>query len=281
MMKTKPDFKQMITTLTQNNNVDMLGLQSYVILPLQRCTKYALLMRELLKFADQDTEEDKAIHARISEANDTCQQGLNKINENTREAENYQRCIEIQMSLDHSELEGNNVSVVATGRNHLYENAIAAELHLAKKKSRKLNNLYGFLFNDVLLLTKKIVGGKPVGERGVRLTNLYGFLFNDVLLLTKKIVGGKPVGERGVRAAIRRPTQTGAGINNIDLPVQYRVISYLLDVSSAQRGVVKGIVQYGFAIPNSKGDFYVIKIPDDDPDSPNHNWQGHLDSIIS
>ncbi|XP_063902297.1 rho guanine nucleotide exchange factor 26-like [Zophobas morio] len=147
LSQTNIEFNRFLNTITIQKDVDSLGLQSYVILPLQRVTKYALLLRELLKY----TSSDHPSFDNVKKALELAEEGLTIINENTREAENYEKLIHIQMSLEVSATFP-PPSIVKNGRLYLYENYLDIQL-LTKGKNRKMST-YTFLFNDVLLITK-------------------------------------------------------------------------------------------------------------------------------
>eukprot|EP00123_Amoebidium_parasiticum_P017408 comp23839_c0_seq1/m.41616 comp23839_c0_seq1/g.41616 ORF comp23839_c0_seq1/g.41616 comp23839_c0_seq1/m.41616 type:complete len:1077 (-) comp23839_c0_seq1:287-3517(-) len=150
LIKTNTGFASFMSTLTKNEGVDVLGLNSYLIKPLQRVTKYALLMRELKKF----TPETHHSYARVCECFETIEKAVGEINEFTRSSEQQTQLFELQQKLDMSELP-TPVTIPQQGRTLLKEGLIKVELYSSGGKDSGRKEFYGFLFNDMLLLTKK------------------------------------------------------------------------------------------------------------------------------
>ncbi|KAG0355389.1 Intersectin 1 (SH3 domain protein) [Gamsiella multidivaricata] len=121
-----------------------LDISSFLLQPLQRITRYPLLIKKILQY----TEEDHIDHLLLSEALTSAEQFLDRINESIRSSETKQQLEDIQRKLPAGEMsEG---LVLTSETKYLGRRQILYEGNLRKAKSGR--KLYAYLFNDLLLL---------------------------------------------------------------------------------------------------------------------------------
>ncbi|KAF9585512.1 Intersectin 1 (SH3 domain protein) [Lunasporangiospora selenospora] len=120
-----------------------LDLSSFLLQPFQRITRYPLLISKILQY----TETDHIDHLLLSEAHVSAEQCLGKINETLRTSETREQLEDVQRKMSSSQTEG---LVLTRDTKHLGPRLIIHEGSLRKAKSGR--RLYGYLFNDLLLL---------------------------------------------------------------------------------------------------------------------------------
>eukprot|EP00484_Ammonia_sp_Unknown_P017450 CAMPEP_0197036666 /NCGR_PEP_ID=MMETSP1384-20130603/14111_1 /TAXON_ID=29189 /ORGANISM="Ammonia sp." /LENGTH=770 /DNA_ID=CAMNT_0042466865 /DNA_START=983 /DNA_END=3295 /DNA_ORIENTATION=- len=120
----------------KNKRKEKKPLSNHLILPIQRVTRYQLLLGELHKntpTTHDDYDELESVMQKIEET-------VNKINEKQREIENMSQCLQIQETMN-----GLNKNIVAPNRCFLAQ-------FLFRKKDNKRGRQF-FLFNDLLIIT--------------------------------------------------------------------------------------------------------------------------------
>ncbi|CAB1328032.1 unnamed protein product [Coregonus sp. 'balchen'] len=122
-------------------------LSSFLLKPMQRVTRYPLIIKNIL----ENTPEAHPDHSHLKQALEKAEELCSQVNEGVREKENSDRLEWIQAH----QLVFNSVTNCLGPRKFLHSGK------LYKAKSNK--ELYGFLFNDFLLLTQII---KPLGFSG-------------------------------------------------------------------------------------------------------------------
>lgn len=121
-----------------------MDLASFLLQPMQRITRYPLLIKNILKY----TTEDHLDHLLLTEALESAEGFLGRINEAIREGESREKLQEVQMKLAFSPLaEGLDMSKPTK---YMGPRQLLHEGNLRKAKSGR--RLYGYLCNDVLLL---------------------------------------------------------------------------------------------------------------------------------
>ncbi|XP_066912106.1 intersectin-1-like isoform X2 [Clytia hemisphaerica] len=133
-----------------------LPLSSYLLKPLQRITKYPLLISGILKYTPEDYYDRENLETALEKSEDICSQ----VNEGVRSQENSNRLEWLQERVNLEGLEERlafNSSTNCLGqRKYMYHG------NLHKHKSNK--ELKAFLFNDFLLLCKVHTPSKlPLG----------------------------------------------------------------------------------------------------------------------
>ncbi|XP_077973395.1 intersectin-1-like isoform X1 [Styela clava] len=140
-----PEFKKFVKSCESGSDFKGLPVSSYLVKPMQRITKYPLLIEKILKHTPEGHVDHNHLKLALERAEEICSQ----VNEGVREKENADRLEWIQT---HVQLEGlNDKLVFNSATNCLGQRRFLHCGTLYKHKSNK--DLVGFLFNDFLLLT--------------------------------------------------------------------------------------------------------------------------------
>uniref|UniRef100_A0A452SWJ9 Intersectin 1 n=1 Tax=Ursus americanus TaxID=9643 RepID=A0A452SWJ9_URSAM len=150
-----PDFKDFVKRLAMDPRCKGMPLSSFILKPMQRVTRYPLIIKNIL----ENTPENHPDHSHLKHALEKAEELCSQVNEGVREKENSDRLEWIQA---HVQCEGLSEQLVFNSvTNCLGPRKFLHSGKLYKAKSNK--ELYGFLFNDFLLLTQII---KPLGSSG-------------------------------------------------------------------------------------------------------------------
>ncbi|KAG5852414.1 hypothetical protein ANANG_G00062160 [Anguilla anguilla] len=150
-----PDFKDFVKRLAMDPRCKGMPLSSFLLKPMQRVTRYPLIIKNIL----ENTPESHPDHSHLKQALEKAEELCSQVNEGVREKENSDRLEWIQA---HVQCEGLSEQLVFNSvTNCLGPRKFLHSGKLYKAKSNK--ELYGFLFNDFLLLTQII---KPLGYSG-------------------------------------------------------------------------------------------------------------------
>ncbi|XP_066115562.1 intersectin-1 isoform X3 [Saccopteryx bilineata] len=150
-----PDFKDLVKRLAMDPRCKGMPLSSFILKPMQRVTRYPLIIKNIL----ENTPDNHPDHSHLKHALEKAEELCSQVNEGVREKENSDRLEWIQA---HVQCEGLSEQLVFNSvTNCLGPRKFLHSGKLYKAKSNK--ELYGFLFNDFLLLTQII---KPLGSSG-------------------------------------------------------------------------------------------------------------------
>ncbi|KAJ8352480.1 hypothetical protein SKAU_G00239560 [Synaphobranchus kaupii] len=150
-----PEFKDFVKRLAMDPRCKGMPLSSFLLKPMQRVTRYPLIIKNIL----ENTPESHPDHSHLKQALEKAEELCSQVNEGVREKENSDRLEWIQA---HVQCEGLSEQLVFNSvTNCLGPRKFLHSGKLYKAKSNK--ELYGFLFNDFLLLTQII---KPLGFSG-------------------------------------------------------------------------------------------------------------------
>ncbi|XP_069492319.1 intersectin-1 isoform X2 [Ambystoma mexicanum] len=150
-----PEFKDFVKRLAMDPRCKGMPLSSFLLKPMQRVTRYPLIIKNIL----ENTPENHPDQSHLKHALDKAEELCSQVNEGVREKENSDRLEWIQT---HVPCEGLSEQLVFNSvTNCLGPRKFLHSGKLYKAKSNK--ELYGFLFNDFLLLTQII---KPLGSSG-------------------------------------------------------------------------------------------------------------------
>ncbi|XP_060090296.1 intersectin-1 isoform X1 [Heteronotia binoei] len=150
-----PEFKEFVKRLAMDPRCKGMPLSSFLLKPMQRVTRYPLIIKNIL----ENTPENHPDHSHLKHALEKAEELCSQVNEGVREKENSDRLEWIQA---HVQCEGLSEQLVFNSvTNCLGPRKFLHSGKLYKAKSNK--ELYGFLFNDFLLLTQII---KPLGSSG-------------------------------------------------------------------------------------------------------------------
>ncbi|KAM6221818.1 intersectin-2 [Rhynchocyon petersi] len=139
------DFKDFLKKLASDPRCKGMPLSSFLLKPMQRITRYPLLIRSIL----ENTPESHVDHSSLKLALERAEELCSQVNEGVREKENSDRLEWIQA---HVQCEGLAEQLIFNSlTNCLGPRKLLHSGKLYKTKSNK--ELHGFLFNDFLLLT--------------------------------------------------------------------------------------------------------------------------------
>ncbi|XP_035883615.1 intersectin-2 isoform X2 [Phyllostomus discolor] len=142
------DFKEFLKKLASDPRCKGMPLSSFLLKPMQRITRYPLLIRSIL----ENTPENHVDHSSLKLALERAEELCSQVNEGVREKENSDRLEWIQA---HVQCEGLAEQLIFNSlTNCLGPRKLLHSGKLYKAKSNK--ELHGFLFNDFLLLTHMV-----------------------------------------------------------------------------------------------------------------------------
>ncbi|ODM95301.1 Intersectin-2 [Orchesella cincta] len=123
-----------------------LPLTSFLIKPMQRITKYPLLIKKIMEYTPEHHSDRQNLEEALAKAEELCAQ----VNEGVREKENSDRLEFLQTHCDCAGLEErlifNSLTNALGPRKYIH--------HGVLKKTKSGKELVGFLFNDFLLLAQ-------------------------------------------------------------------------------------------------------------------------------
>ncbi|XP_068424453.1 intersectin-1 isoform X2 [Clinocottus analis] len=150
-----PEIKDFLKRLAMDPGCKGMPLSSFLLKPMQRVTRYPLIIKNIIENTPESHPDNSHLKAALEKAEELCSQ----VNEGVREKENSDRLEWIQA---HVQCEGLSEQLVFNSvTNCLGPRKFLHSGKLFKAKSSK--ELYGFLFNDFLLLTQVT---KPLGSSG-------------------------------------------------------------------------------------------------------------------
>uniref|UniRef100_A0A3B4UDX9 Intersectin 2a n=1 Tax=Seriola dumerili TaxID=41447 RepID=A0A3B4UDX9_SERDU len=151
----QPDFKDFLKKIATNYRCKGMPLSSFLLKPMQRITRYPLLIKNILEHTPDGHADRGPLREALERAEELCSQ----VNEGVREKENSDRLEWIQ---SHVQCEGPIEHLVFNSlTNCLGPRKLLHSGRLYKTKSSR--ELWAFLFNDFLLLTH---GAKPFSSSG-------------------------------------------------------------------------------------------------------------------
>ncbi|XP_072018783.1 intersectin-1-like isoform X2 [Amphiura filiformis] len=144
----EPEFKEYIKNLARSTKTKGMPMSSYLIKPMQRITRYPMLIDKILKYTPEAHSDYSAIKMAKEKAEELCQQ----VNEGVRERENSDKLEWLQSHVECAglaeELVFNSLTNCLGPRKFLH----SGKLHKAKSNKE----LFVFLFNDFLLFTTPV-----------------------------------------------------------------------------------------------------------------------------
>uniref|UniRef100_A0A6I8PD80 Intersectin 2 n=1 Tax=Ornithorhynchus anatinus TaxID=9258 RepID=A0A6I8PD80_ORNAN len=139
------EFKEFLKKLASDPRCKGMPLSSFLLKPMQRITRYPLLIKSIL----ENTPENHVDHSSLKLALERAEELCSQVNEGVREKENSER---LEWAQTHIQCEGLAEQLIFNSlTNCLGPRKLLHSGKLYKTKSNK--ELYGFLFNDFLLLT--------------------------------------------------------------------------------------------------------------------------------
>ncbi|KAG8238925.1 hypothetical protein J437_LFUL000762, partial [Ladona fulva] len=153
LTEESPEFKNLTRQCQSDPRTKGMPLSSFLIKPMQRITKYPLLIRKILEYTPEGHPDRQNVQEALAKAEEFCMQ----VNEGVREKENSDRLEWLQTHVQCDGLEEPLVFNSLT--NSLGPRKLMHFGLLSKAKSGK--ELVGFLMNDFLLLVQP---GKTLGN---------------------------------------------------------------------------------------------------------------------
>ncbi|XP_040920146.1 intersectin-2a [Toxotes jaculatrix] len=151
----QPDFKDFLKKIATNYRCKGMPLSSFLLKPMQRITRYPLLIKNILEHTPDGHADRMPLREALERAEELCSQ----VNEGVREKENSDRLEWIQ---SHVQCEGPIEHLAFNSlTNCLGPRKLLHSGRLYKTKSSR--ELWAFLFNDFLLLTHS---AKPFSSSG-------------------------------------------------------------------------------------------------------------------
>uniref|UniRef100_H2YPF9 Uncharacterized protein n=1 Tax=Ciona savignyi TaxID=51511 RepID=H2YPF9_CIOSA len=145
LLDSNPEFKALVKKCESGDLWKGLPVSSYLVKPMQRVTKYPLLIKKIVESTPEDHPDHRNLITALGKSEELCSQ----VNEGVRQKENSDRLEWLQT---HVQLDGLNDKLVFNSKtNCLDQRRFIYCGNLYKHKSNK--ELVGFLFNDFLLLT--------------------------------------------------------------------------------------------------------------------------------
>ncbi|KAM4529304.1 intersectin-2a isoform 2-T2 [Fundulus diaphanus] len=151
----QPEFKDFLKKVATNYRCRGMPLSSFLLKPMQRLTRYPLLIKNILEHTPDGHEDRGPLREALERAEELCSQ----VNEAVRDKENADRLEWIQ---NHVQCEGPIEHLVFSSlTNCLGPRKLLHSGRLFKTKSSR--ELWAFLFSDFLLLTHS---AKPFSSSG-------------------------------------------------------------------------------------------------------------------
>ncbi|XP_077409636.1 intersectin-2-like isoform X2 [Vanacampus margaritifer] len=142
----QPEFKDFLKKIATNYRCKGMPLSSFLLKPMQRITRYPLLIKNILEHTPDHHADQSPLKEALERAEELCSQ----VNEGVREKENSDRLEWIQ---SHVQCDGAIEHLVFNSlTNCLGPRKLLHSGRLHKTKSSR--ELWAFLFNDFLLLTQ-------------------------------------------------------------------------------------------------------------------------------
>ncbi|XP_044058212.1 ephexin-1 isoform X2 [Siniperca chuatsi] len=149
-------FRETMAALENHPRVRGLSFTSFLILPFQRITRLKLLVQNILKKAEENSERE----ANAIKAHQQLEQIVKECNEGVRKMSRTEELISIEKTL---EFKSKSVPIISHSRWLLKKGEVqlmAGPRSTRTMRSRKLYQpVYLFLFNNLLLFTKRSSSG--------------------------------------------------------------------------------------------------------------------------
>jgi hypothetical protein len=159
---TNSQFVACIQRIESNRQCQGLDFRSFMMLPMQRITRYRLLVNAICDRVVLNTQQ----HATASRAVYLADQVANNCNEGARRMERTEQLLEIERRLIYKSADLKRIALVSSSRHvvksgpltQLLERRSKAKLNVLQSKIRT-RSIHLFLFSDLLLIAKKKSNG--------------------------------------------------------------------------------------------------------------------------
>uniref|UniRef100_A0A8C8EKF5 Neuronal guanine nucleotide exchange factor n=1 Tax=Oncorhynchus tshawytscha TaxID=74940 RepID=A0A8C8EKF5_ONCTS len=157
ILQGNQSFREAMAQLENQPHVRGLSFTSFLILPFQRITRLKMLVQNILKRA----EENSDMEANAIKAHQQLEQIVKECNEGVRKMSRTEELISIEKTL---EFKSKSVPVISHSRWLLKKGEVqqmAGPKSTRTMRSKKLHHpVYLFLFNNLLLITKRSSSGE-------------------------------------------------------------------------------------------------------------------------
>ncbi|KAI6218252.1 Rho guanine nucleotide exchange factor 35 [Aphelenchoides besseyi] len=158
---TNSQFLSCINRIEAHRDCQGLDMRSFLMLPMQRCCRYPLLVFAILDRVQAGTKQ----HDTASRALNLANQLVRACNEGARRMERVEQLLEIERRLVYKSPDLKRIPLV-NDRRYVVKSGQLMQLvekrmkqKLSMLQSKKLRPLFLFLFNDILMLAEKKING--------------------------------------------------------------------------------------------------------------------------
>jgi len=157
-LKDNPKFSEVITRLQLDPASNKLPMMSFILLPMQRVTRLPLLVSAIVNAADQVEGHQGEFYKSVKNTYEIISKLVKRCNEGARKMQQTEQLLEIASQLDYP----SNIKtfgLISQSRFLVKKGEMGVCITTNDinpfKKSPKINKLSVFLFNDLLIFTKK------------------------------------------------------------------------------------------------------------------------------
>lgn len=152
-------FLSAVQRLEENKQCQGLDMRSFLMLPMQRITRYPLLLYAIL---DRLTTSDER-YKTATEALTSSNRVVRECNEGARRMERTEQLLEIDRRLVYKDADLKRIPLVSNSR-YLVKKGVLTQLVERRSSNilqsrQKARTLHVFLFSDMLMITKKKLNG--------------------------------------------------------------------------------------------------------------------------
>uniref|UniRef100_A0A8L8JWN4 Rho guanine nucleotide exchange factor 7 n=1 Tax=Heligmosomoides polygyrus TaxID=6339 RepID=A0A8L8JWN4_HELPZ len=154
-----PSFLNAVSRMESDKQCQGLDMRSFLMLPMQRVTRYPLLVYAILDRLQRGCDEYEVATRALHAANKV----VGECNEGARRMERTEQLLEVDSRLVYKDPELKKIALVSNCR-YLVKRGSLVQLMERKNRNilqgkQKTRNVYIFLFSDMILVTKKKLNG--------------------------------------------------------------------------------------------------------------------------
>ncbi|KJH41874.1 RhoGEF domain protein [Dictyocaulus viviparus] len=154
-----PAFLEAVSKMESDRQCQGLDMRSFLMLPMQRVTRYPLLVYAILDRLQREGDEYEVTTRALNAANKV----VSECNEGARRMERTEQLLEVDSRLIYKDSDLKKIALVSNSR-YLVKRGSLVQIIERKNKNilqgrQKIRNVYIFLFSDIILVTKKKLNG--------------------------------------------------------------------------------------------------------------------------
>jgi len=153
------DFETFLWEAHKNKKCNLLELSDFLIMPVQRLPRYALLLEDIFKNTDAHDKDFPEIKEAIKQIKGLTQ----SINEKKRESDSVSRIQEMK-----NKVRGKSTNYITQPGRVLRREGLLIAVGKGNKGEQKERSVYLFLFNDMILSSKQTSVRKRVFDQTMR-----------------------------------------------------------------------------------------------------------------